>query len=70
VSVLTKAYNNFLKYEAEKGSRDEQLSTAKASSGLLAPRAKKMTKSSGKKSEMDKVTEYVQLIRKHRKSQQ
>jgi hypothetical protein len=72
MSELTRAYNNFLKYEEEKQNRDKSLSTAKASTGLLAPKtsrpAKRNNSSSNKASELDKVAEYVSRIRKYRKA--
>ena len=70
MSELTRAYNNFLKYEEEKKNRDKSLSTAKASTGLLAPRASrpanKNNAGNSKASELDKVAEYVSRIRKYR----
>jgi len=70
MSQFTKAYNTFLKYENEKKNRDEKLSAAKSSTGLLAPKNKKEKQDSGnnRMSELDKVAEYVNRIRQYRKA--
>ena len=66
MSQITKAYNNFLKFEKEKKTSNSKPSSENSSTGLLSRRNPSSKKSGEKVTELDKVAEYVQRIRKHR----
>lgn len=61
---FAKAYKNFQKFEEEREQRDTPV--APASKGLLSPRGGSSRMQSQGTTELDKVADYVQQIRKHR----
>ena len=61
---FAKAYKNFQKFEEEREQR--KMPVQSSSKGLLAPRGAGAKMSQQKNSELDKVADYVQQIRKHR----
>lgn len=63
---FAKAYKNFQKFEQQKEMSRSSADNARASSGLLAPRANRRTEQASGNSELDKIAGYVQQIRKHR----
>lgn len=66
---FVKAYKNFQKYEQERGEMASRSDDSERSTGLLAPRSRRALETSGQQSqrtELDKVADYVQQIRKHR----
>lgn len=60
---LSKAYNNFLKYEKEVAGKTEST----PSRGLLSPKTIGAKKNQKSNKQMDTILRYVQEIRKHRK---
>lgn len=64
---MAKAYKNFLKYQEEKAGKSKEIATP-TKTGLLAPKkgAASRTARDANTSELDKVSEYVNQIRKHR----
>ena len=64
---FVRAYKNFQKFEEERSAtRSSKESTGRSGTGLLAPRANRGTEQAPQSSELDKVANYVQQIRKHR----
>ena len=62
---FVKAYKNFNSFLDERNKRNSSKDSDK-STGLLAPRANRRTEQTANASELDKVADYVQQIRKHR----
>lgn len=63
---FVKAYKNFNSFIEERDKRNSSKDNDKLSTGLLAPRANRRTEQPASASELDKVADYVQQIRKHR----
>jgi len=62
---FAKAYKNFQKFEEERSMQNAESNSERKNIGLLTPRTpRKMNSTSG--TELDKVADYVQQIRKHR----
>lgn len=65
---FAKAYKNFQSFDMERTKRKEgdRKTERSPSTGLLAPRTNRSTEQPKNATELDKVSDYVQQIRKHR----
>jgi len=66
---FAKAYRNFEKFHEERSARNSEMSSAnsaKMTGGLLSPRSPKQNMNQSAKTELDKVSMYVEQIRQRR----